>query len=102
MLQVDAEILSISFEEQFPTGLTGNPPNLDVALQLAGGSVIGIESKSSEWLTPKAASKEPFKVKYFPAATQLWAERELPVSQELAEQMNRGLPGFDISTHLNC
>jgi hypothetical protein len=78
VLQVDAEILSISFEEQFPTGLTGNPPNLDVALQLAGGSVIGIESKFSEWLTPKPASKEPFKPKYFPAATQLWAERGLP------------------------
>jgi hypothetical protein len=94
VLQVDSKILSISFEEQFPTGLTGNPPNLDVALQLAGGSVIGIESKFSEWLTPKSASKEPFKPKYFPAGAQLWAERGLPASQELAEQMNSGVTRF--------
>ena len=47
VLQVDTEILPISFEEQFSTGLAGNPPNLDVALQLAGDSVIGIESNSA-------------------------------------------------------
>jgi hypothetical protein len=93
-LRLETEILSISFEEQFPTGLTGNPPNLDVALELSNGSVLGIESKFSEWLTPKSNSKGPFKQKYFPAATQLWAERGLPASQELAEQMNSGVTRF--------
>jgi hypothetical protein len=93
-LQLDRDILSVSFEAQFPTGLTGNPPNLDVTLELADGFVIGIESKFSEWLTPKPVSKEPFKSKYFPQGIRLWEEKGLPVSQELAEQMNSGATRF--------
>ena len=56
---------AITFEAQFPTGLKGNPPNLDVALAYSDGHVIGVESKFSEWLTPKSKNKEPFKSKYF-------------------------------------
>jgi len=93
-LQIDREISSVSFESQFPTGLTGNPPNLDVTLELADGFVIGIESKFSEWLSPKPVNKEPFKSKYFPDGVRLWKERGLPVSQELAEQMNSGATRF--------
>jgi hypothetical protein len=93
-LQLDRDILSVSFEAQFPTGLTGNPPNLDVTLELADGFVIGIESKFSEWLTPKPVSKEPFKSKYFPQGIRLWEEKGLPVCQELAEQMNSGATRF--------
>ena len=93
-LLIDKEILSISFEEQFPTGLTGNPPNLDVALELSDGFIIGIESKFSEWLTPKPVSKEPFKSKYFPVGTGMWAGRGLPASQELANLMNSGVKQF--------
>jgi hypothetical protein len=93
-LQVDREISSVSFEAQFPTGLTGNPPNLDVTLKLSDGFVIGIESKFSEWLSPKSVNKDPFKSKYFPEGIRLWAERGLPVSQELAEQMNSGATRF--------
>ena len=87
-LQLDTAISAISFEAQYPTNLTGNPPNLDVALELADGFTIGIESKFSEWLTPKSASKEPFKSKYFPSGESLWQQRGLPKSQQLAEQMN--------------
>lgn len=93
-LQINKEISSVSFEEQFPTGLTGNPPNLDVALELVGGFTIGIESKFSEWLIPKAESKEPFKSKYFPPGLGLWSDRGLPASQELANQMNNGVTIF--------
>lgn len=35
-LQIDTAISSISFEEQFPTGLMGNPPNLYMYLELPG------------------------------------------------------------------
>lgn len=35
---------SIEFEAQFPTGLAGNPQNLDVALQFDSGLVIGIDA----------------------------------------------------------
>jgi len=93
-LKIDTAISSISFEEQFPTGLLGNPPNLDVALKLSDGSIVGIESKFSEWLSPKSVSKGPFKSKYFPAGTGLWEERGLPLSQELAAQMNSGATRF--------
>ena len=93
-LQIDTAISSISFEEQFPTGLMGNPPNLDVALKLSDGFIVGIESKFSEWLTPKPVNKEPFKSKYFPKGIRLWEERGLPVCQELAEQMNNGATRF--------
>jgi tetratricopeptide (TPR) repeat protein len=56
----------LEFERQFPTGLGGTPPNLDVAIGFDSGSVTGVESKFSEWLTPKPAGKELFKPKYFP------------------------------------
>jgi hypothetical protein len=73
----------ISFEARLPTGLPGNPPNLDVALKLASGSVVGIESKFTEWLTPKAKNKAAFKSKYFEGA-QLWRDTGLPKCQTLA------------------
>lgn len=93
-LQIDKEISSVFFEGQFPTGLPGNPPNLDVTLELVGGFTIGIESKFSEWLTPKPKSKEPFKTKYFPPGHGMWSDRGLPASQELANQMNSGITLF--------
>ena len=89
-LDLESQIVNIAFEAQYPTGLTGNPPNLDVTLELAGGYVIGIESKYSEWLSPKPQGKAPFKSKYFPPGSGLWNERGLIRSQELAEQMSRG------------
>lgn len=82
-----AGISAIKFEAQYPTGLAGNPPNLDVVLELEDGHIIGIESKFTEWLSPKSKSYIPFKPKYFPADQRLWAKRGLPKSQELAEAM---------------
>ena len=90
ILGLDSEIASIKFEEQFPTGLTGNPPNLDVALELASGDVVAIESKYSEWLSPKSKSKTPFKTKYFPNEFGLWEAQRLPRSQELSVAIKNG------------
>lgn len=89
-LNLKTGIKAIKFEEQFPTGLTGNPPNLDVVLELEKGHMIGIESKFSEWLTPKTKSHVPFKSKYFPADVQLWTKLGLPKAQQLAEAMYTG------------
>ena len=55
----------VSFETQFSSGLTGSPPIVDVALELESGSVVGIESKFTEWLTPKRRNAAGFKEKYF-------------------------------------
>lgn len=92
--QLDTAISAIAFEAQYPTDLTGNPPNLDVALELADGFTIGIESKFSEWLSPKSASKLPFKSKYFPDGDGLWKQQGLPMSQQLAQHMNSGAKQF--------
>lgn len=94
VLDLDYEIASIAFEAQYPTGLTGNPPNLDVALQLVNGNIIAIESKFSEWLTPKSRNKAPFKSKYFPEGKGLWQANNLTHSQELAASMSRGNTAF--------
>ncbi|MDY0211739.1 MAG: hypothetical protein RBR06_01890 [Desulfuromonadaceae bacterium] len=75
----------VRFEAQYPTGLPGNPPNLDVTLGLPDGEIIGIESKFTEWLTPKPKSKNQFKGKYFPEDPGVWSLVSLPKCQALAE-----------------
>jgi hypothetical protein len=89
-LGIDRDILDIQFERQYPTGLPGNPPNLDIALELEGGVTIAIESKFSEWLTPKSTNKESFKSKYFSSDDGLWAKRGLVASEELARRIHTG------------
>jgi hypothetical protein len=44
-LNVEPGEVDVRFEEQYPTGLPGNPPNLDVVLRRPGGHLIAIESK---------------------------------------------------------
>lgn len=88
---------ALRFEAQFPTGLDGVPPNLDVALD-ADGVTVGVECKFTE---PFGSSKssQPFKSKYFPAGNQLWREAGLPACQELAEGLQKGVPQLK---HLNA
>lgn len=89
-LALEAGIVSVSFEQRFATGLPGKAPNLDVALELASGHVVGIESKFTEWLTPKRPRREPFKHKYFDGGAVHWTARGLPRCQRLAEDLMRG------------
>ena len=93
-LGLDSKATSIKFEEQFPTRLPGNPPNLDVVLELQDGQVIGIESKFSEWLTPKSKNGPAFKAKYFSDGQQRWKNLFLPKAQNLAEAINNGEESF--------
>ena len=87
VLGLEQESVSIRFEGQYPTGLPGNPPNLDVVLELQSGLTVGIESKFTEWLAPKSQSKAPFKEKYFPSAAGVWERVGLPETQRLAEEI---------------
>lgn len=59
-LEVGAATEPPHFEAQFPTGLQGVPPNLDVAICLRSGITLAIESKFCEWLTPKSLAKPSF------------------------------------------
>jgi restriction endonuclease-like protein len=74
--------------------LKGNPPNLDVVLNLSDGHVIGIESKYSEWLTAKSPAKKAFDPKYFPNGDGLWTQRGLSQSQRLAQAIDDGDKAF--------
>lgn len=93
-LKLDLKSVSIEFEAQFPTGLGGNPPNLDVAFRCDGGVVVGLESKFSEWLTPKPPNKELFKPKYFSESGGLWSRKGLSACQALASQVQAGKASF--------
>lgn len=87
VLNIDGQLTTIGFESQFPTGLGGTPPNLDLSLELNDGNVIGIESKFTEWLTKKSYTKPPFKEKYFSGGIKRWGDLGLPNCQSLAENM---------------
>lgn len=93
-LEIDPSAESVAFEAQFSTGLEGNPPNLDLGIRYRSGLVIGVESKFSEWLTPKAPGKAPFKPKYFPESTELWSSRGLAACQTLAREIYEGTARF--------
>lgn len=82
--------LRLRFEAQFPTGLPGNPPNLDLSIYLASGAIVGIESKFTEWLTPKGRNKVLFKAKYFDGGAELWSRNGLPRCQKLVADLVSG------------
>ena len=76
---------SLDFEAQFPTGLKGTPPHLDVAMTQSTCLVIGIEAKFTEHLKRSIRGKSKFKTAYFPKSGELWNEKGLPACQTLAE-----------------
>jgi hypothetical protein len=82
--------VDIRFKAQYPTGLPGNPPNLDVVLSRPSGHVIAIESKFTEWLTPKTHKRPPLKDKYFPQGVGVWERVGLTRTQQLAAALQAG------------
>lgn len=92
-LKLESTIIRLAFEEQYPTGLGGTPPNLDVVLEHSDGHIIAIESKFSEWLGPGSVKKQ-FVASYFPEGEGLWQKRGLVDSQSLAEAIQYGQESF--------
>ena len=84
------------FEARLPIGLTGNTPNLDVLFELKSGSLIGIESKFTEWLGRKRRSSALFKPKYFEGGAELWSENGLPRCQSLVADLVTGAERYRI------
>jgi len=80
----------LSFERKLPTGLTGDPPNLDVLLELESGVLIGIESKFTEWLSRKRPGRVLFKPKYLEDGAELWSRNGLPRCQSLVADLISG------------
>lgn len=93
-LGFDSPILKMAFEHQFPTGLPGMPPNLDVSISLESGLTIGIESKFTEWLSPKSPKDDLFNLKYLPDGIRLWERVGLPMCQMLAADVQDGTEQF--------
>ena len=89
-LGLPSTISRLEYEAQCPTGLGGTPPNLDLLITLAGATHVGVESKFTEWLTPKPNSKPLFSESYFALGRKLWETRELSGMQSLAERMHTG------------
>jgi hypothetical protein len=94
VLGIDAGMKRLSFEAQFPTGLAGNPPNLDLALELCNETVVGIECKYIEWLALKRKSRLALKDKYFESGASLWSEAGLPMCQALAADLRASRASF--------
>jgi hypothetical protein len=83
----------LTFEEPLPTGLPGDAPTADVALELEQGGYVAIESKYGEWLVRRPHNKRAFKDKYFPQApgdAGVWAAAGLPRCESLAEDLQAG------------
>jgi hypothetical protein len=91
-LGIDASAqTSLKLEEPLPTGLPGDAPMADVALDLADGTRVAIESKYGEWLVRRPRNKRVFKDKYFPPdAAGVWAAAGLPKCQALAAELQSG------------
>lgn len=96
-LGLSGRMTCLQFEMQFPTGLGGTPPNLDLAFTSDKELVTGVESKFTEWLTPKLPGKQLFKEKYLPkgdGSPGRWATVQLPRCQALAEDLDTGKTHF--------
>jgi hypothetical protein len=93
-LHLDKSPDRFAFEATFPTGLKGTPPHLDLAFFGPGNAVVGVESKFTEWLTPKSPNKLSFRPEYFPERAPLWSAVGLAQAQRLADAMRSGEEGF--------
>ena len=78
---------TLCFEAQFPTGLGGTPPHLDVAITNGNHFAHAIEAKFTEYLKCSTTGKSRFRPAYFPKSGGLWAERGLHACQALAEEL---------------
>lgn len=81
----------LQFEQKYPHGVRGKPPNIDVVLQAERGRTpLAIESKFAE---PYGGKKphSPLDQKYFPEGRRLWHDVGLTQCQSVAEAIGHEL-----------
>lgn len=86
-------VATVQFERRMRTGAGGTPPNLDVVLTTSGGTLVGIESKFTEWMTAKkgqAARLAP----YFRKQPSLWETAGLARCARLASEIHSSTQTF--------
>ena len=93
-LRIKERPCGMFFEKKFKTGIGSRSPNLDVVFYLGNGGCFAIESKFTEPLT-KSTAHSLIKEKYFAGGTKFWANRGLPVTQRLADNIREGRIKFD-------
>jgi len=91
---LEGQLAGVAIEQQFPSGLRGTPPTLDVVLTLADDRLIAIESKFTEWMTKKRIKLDDFSSKYLKADQGHWAACDLPKCQKLAADIASGKESF--------
>ena len=84
----------IVFEQKFPIGVKGKPPNIDVVLQAPDNRILAVESKFTEPFR-KSKTKNFLKQKYFPDKRRFWESAGLPGCQRLAGDLRNGYVSFD-------
>lgn len=92
-LGVEGRAVDLQFERKLPTGARGKAPNLDIVLTLDDGRLVGIESKFTEWMTPKPgmpASLAP----YLRDHESPWTRAGLPAADRLARAVHDGHEWF--------
>ena len=94
ILDIPEFVTDVRLEAQFPTGLQGTPPTLDVAVFGKSGHVWGAESKFCEPYRTKD-HRDPFKASYFPDGPGLWETRGLPLCEQLARDLRDHAISFD-------
>jgi hypothetical protein len=90
VLGADGELADVAIEQQFPSGLRGTPPTLDVVLSLDDARIIAVESKFTEWMSPKRVKRDEFRAKYLQADPGHWAACQLAQCQQLAADIGSG------------
>jgi hypothetical protein len=86
-------VVTVQFERRMRTGAGGTPPNLDVVLTTRGGTLVGIESKFTEWMTAKqghAARLAP----YLRKEPSLWEVAGLKGCARLASEIHSSTQRF--------
>ncbi len=76
-----------------PTGTGRKPANLDVVLTLANGTMVGVESKFTEWMRP--SKKQPARIEpYLRNKKTLWDKAGLKNAANLARAIGKGTESF--------
>lgn len=88
---------TLEFERKLPTGAGGTPPNLDVVITTADGALVGIESKFTEWMTPKPGPVKNL-APYLDGAESYWSRACMAAADRIARSVHQGT---DVYHHLD-
>lgn len=88
-MSVDAGAGTLEFERKLPTGAKGTPPNVDVVITTTGGPLVGVESKFTEWMSPKVALGKSL-APYIAGAESYWSRAGMAAAHAIACDVHHG------------